>query len=70
MGAIVELQQMAELGSFSHMALALELRKEERNKTTVVKHVPGMSLNAGPIERPLCKAVNSRSLKNPKCWRC
>ena len=57
--------QPAELGNFSHMVLALELRIEERGygiypqdyKAAEARHVSGVSLSGG-LERPFHEAVN------------
>ena len=62
-------QEVAELGSFSHVVLGLELRIEERSyriKAAEARHVSGVSLNGGLVEKQLHEAVN---LKPGPPWR-
>ena len=57
---------LAELGSFGHMFLALELRIEEMGygiylcmelSSAEARYMLGVSLNSGPVERSLCESV-------------
>ena len=62
-------QQAEELGSFGHMILTLELRKEERSygeEAYEARHVSGVSLHGCLVERQLCKI---EKLKPELLWR-